>query len=139
MVVVLPLSVSVVTLLQLLNAVPPILVTLSGMVIDVNPVHPEKAETPIVISELGKVIEENPVQPEKAEPSIVVIVFGRVTEVNPVHFVNALDPMVVTVYVVALFSTVDGITKSPVGITEYGLPEVVCFTTFTLVVEFIMA
>jgi hypothetical protein len=39
------------------------LVTLSGMVIEVKPVQPEKAEAPILVTLSGIVIEVKPVQP----------------------------------------------------------------------------
>ncbi len=44
----------------------PILLTESGIVIEVSPVHPKKAFLPIVVTELGIAIEVSPVHPEKA-------------------------------------------------------------------------
>ena len=42
------------------------LVTLSGMVIDVRPLQPEKAELLILVTLSGMVIDVRPLQPEKA-------------------------------------------------------------------------
>lgn len=42
------------------------LVTLSGMVIDVNPVQPEKAELPMLVTLSGMVMAVKPMQSEKA-------------------------------------------------------------------------
>ena len=45
------------------NASPPILVTLSGIVIEVKPVHHENAELPMLVTLAGIVIEVKLVQP----------------------------------------------------------------------------
>ena len=42
------------------------LITLSGIVIEVKPVQPENAEPPILVTLSGIVIEVKPVQPENA-------------------------------------------------------------------------
>ena len=39
------------------------LVTLSGMMMDVKPVQPEKAESPMLVTLSGMVTDVNPVQP----------------------------------------------------------------------------
>ena len=45
----------------------PILVTPSGIVIEVKPVQAEKADSPMLVTPSGIVIEVKPVQPEKAD------------------------------------------------------------------------
>ena len=42
------------------------LVTLSGMVTDVKPVHQEKAYSPMLVTLSGMVTDVKPLQPEKA-------------------------------------------------------------------------
>ena len=42
------------------------LVTLSGMVIEVKPLQPRKAPSPMLVTLSGMVIEVKPLQPEKA-------------------------------------------------------------------------
>ena len=42
------------------------LVTLSGIVMDVKLVQPEKAEFPMLVTLSGMVMDVNPLQPEKA-------------------------------------------------------------------------
>ena len=48
------------------------LVTLSGIVIDVKPVQPEKAEVPMLVTPFLMVTNVKPVQPEKAESPMLV-------------------------------------------------------------------
>ena len=50
----------------------------------------------MVVTLSGITIEVSPVQPENAESPIKVRPFESVTEVNPLHFKNAPAPMVVT-------------------------------------------
>ena len=52
--------VTVVNLTQLAKALLPIDVTLSGMLIEVNPAHPSKALMPIDVTPSGMLIEVNP-------------------------------------------------------------------------------
>ena len=52
--------------LQPSNALPPMEVTLLGIVKEVKPQQPEKAEEPMEVTLLGIVNPVNPVQPEKA-------------------------------------------------------------------------
>ena len=47
------------------------LVTLSGMVIDVKPLQPEKADCPMLITLSGMVMDVKPLQPEKARRSML--------------------------------------------------------------------
>ena len=54
------------------NAYEPMLVTLSGMVMEVRPVHLEKASSPIVVTLSGMAMEVRPVQPEKAQSPMLV-------------------------------------------------------------------
>ena len=58
-----PKKVTLAKLLQILNALIPILVTEEGIVIDVKPVQPLNAFAPILVTELGIVIDVKPVQP----------------------------------------------------------------------------
>ena len=48
------------------NAPEPMLVTLSGIVIEVKPVQHENAKSPMLVTLSGIVIEVKPVQPENA-------------------------------------------------------------------------
>jgi hypothetical protein len=48
------------------------LVTLFGMVIEVRPLQPLKAEVPILVTLFGMVIEVRPLQPLKAEVPILI-------------------------------------------------------------------
>ena len=48
-------------------------VTELGIVTEVKPVQPEKAEPPIEVIELGIATEVKPLQPEKADPLIETI------------------------------------------------------------------
>ena len=70
---------------QLANTPYPIFVTLPGIVIDVIPVQPSKAELPISVTLLGIVIDVRPVHPEKAELPIFVTLFGIVIDVIPIQ------------------------------------------------------
>ena len=69
--------------------------TVSGMVTDVSPVQPEKAELPIAVTPEGIVTEVSPVQPEKAVLPIAVTPEGIVTEVSPSQSEKAELPIVV--------------------------------------------
>ena len=51
---------------QLENALPPMFVTLSGIVTEVKPVQPENAKLPMLATLSGIVTEVKPVQPENA-------------------------------------------------------------------------
>ena len=58
------------------------LVTLSGIVIEVKPVHHENAELPMLVTLSGIVIEVKPLQPENAlspmlSPLVIVTVLSR--------------------------------------------------------------
>ena len=83
------------------------LVTLSGRVIDVSPVQPEKAKEPIleppvittVLSDEGTEDEDAPKISSKCVllvPSTVVPTKGKVIEVSPVQPEKASMPMLVT-------------------------------------------
>lgn len=68
-------------LVQPLNANEPILVTDSGIIMDVKP-EPEKVLLSIVSIELGKVIEVRLVQPLNADEPILVTELGIITDVS---------------------------------------------------------
>ena len=72
------------------------LVTLSGIVIEVKPVHFSNALSPMFVTLSGIVIEAKPVQPPNAESPMLVTLSGIVIEVKPVHSSNAPLPMLVT-------------------------------------------
>ena len=57
---------------QFVNAFAAILVTLSGIVMPVNPVQPENALSPMLVTPSGIVMLVNPVQPENAELLMLV-------------------------------------------------------------------
>ena len=61
------------------------LVTLLGIVTEVRPVQPEKADAPILVTLLGMVMEVRSEQPKNACSPIVVTLLGMVTEVRPVQ------------------------------------------------------
>ena len=65
-----------------LKASIPIVVTLFGIITEVRELQPLKADCPIVVTLLGMVTEVRELQPLKADCSIVVILFGMVTEVR---------------------------------------------------------
>ena len=80
------------------------LVTLLGIVTEVRPLQPEKAELPILVTLLGIETEVRPLQPEKAELPMLVTLLGIVTEVRPLQPENAEIPMFSTLSVIAIFS-----------------------------------
>lgn len=53
-----------------------------GMVTEVKPVQPAKAQTPIVVTELPMLTEVRPVHLEKASSPIVVTELGMLTVFN---------------------------------------------------------
>lgn len=73
------------------NADSPIVVTVFGIIIDVNG-HPLNAAAPIVVKELPKTILERLVL-ANADSPIVITVFGILTEVRLELFSNAPSPM----------------------------------------------
>ena len=62
----------------------PMLVTFSGIVMDVSP-EQRKASTPMLVTLLGIVIDVRPEQSEKAEDPILVTLLGIITEVRLVQ------------------------------------------------------
>ena len=78
------------------KALAPIVVTLSGIVIDVSPEQPEKALAPMVVTLSGIVIAVSPEQPENADSPIFVTLFGIVIDVNPKQPEKADSTMLVT-------------------------------------------
>ena len=66
-----------------LNAHNPILVTLSGIVIDVKQEQPKNVQSPILITPSGIIIEVKPEQFINALFSICVTLLGIVIEVKP--------------------------------------------------------
>ena len=71
------------------------LVTLSGIVTVVKPVHPENAEDPTLVTLEGIVIEVKTLQYANAYLSMLVTLSGIVTEVKPLQPENAYSPMLV--------------------------------------------
>ena len=65
------------------------LVTLSGMVIEVSPLQSEKALSPILVTLSGMVIEVSPLQSEKALSPILVTLSGMVIEVSSLQYWKA--------------------------------------------------
>jgi hypothetical protein len=61
---------------QFLNVYLLMLVTLSGIVISVSPVHPENALTPMLVTPSGIVIPVSPVHPENARKPMLVTLSG---------------------------------------------------------------
>ena len=64
------------------NAAPPIKETESGIVTEVRPEQPQKAQLPIDVTESGMGTKVKPVQPSKALLPIEVAETGMVTEVK---------------------------------------------------------
>ena len=62
----------------------------------VKPVHPKNALLPMSITLSGIVMLVKPVHPKNASSSMLVTLSGIVTLVKPVHPENALSPMLVT-------------------------------------------
>jgi hypothetical protein len=69
-------SAYIVKILQPWNAQCPIVVTLLGMVIEIEPVQYQKAASPIVVTLFGMVNEVKPWQPMNAQSPIAVTLFG---------------------------------------------------------------
>ena len=67
------------------------------------------------VTEFGMVTEVNPIQPSKADPPMEVTELGMVTEVNPLHLPKAALPIEVTEYVIPLWVTEEGMVSDPVG------------------------
>ena len=59
-------------------------VTLLGMVTEVKPEQPEKAEIPMEVTLLGMVMEVRPEQPEKANHTIDVTLLGIIVDLHPI-------------------------------------------------------
>ena len=87
-----------VTLVQLLNASSPIVLTLFPIYTFCRLVHPVKASLPIVVTLLGMVTEVRELQYLKARPPIVVTLLGMVTEVRELQSLKADSPIVVTLF-----------------------------------------
>jgi hypothetical protein len=68
------------------------------------------------VTELGIVIEVRPVHPTNDAVSMATTVVGMVTDKRSLHSKNALDPILVTAYVVPPYVTDEGIVKAPEGI-----------------------
>ena len=66
--------------------------TLAGIVIDVKPVQPEKADSPIVFTPAGIVIDVKPVQPENIDGMMAVTFSPKVSVFSDVLFLNG-DPV----------------------------------------------
>ena len=69
---------------------------LSPKMIEVKPLHPEKALSPMLVIVCGNVIDVKPVQPKNAEFPMLVTVSGMIIEVIPGQFANAEFPMLFT-------------------------------------------
>jgi len=68
--------------------------TPSGIVTDVNPVHPENASLLIEVTLLGIVIDVNPMQSTNALSLIVVTLDGNDIDVSREHLKNMYVPIV---------------------------------------------
>ena len=64
------------------------LVTLSGVVMLVKLLQPEKAESPILVTLFGIIILVNPVQPEKAESAML-----RVPSLITIEVLSGIVPL----------------------------------------------
>ena len=73
------------------------LVTLSGIVIEVREVQSEKADPPMLVTLLGIVTEVSEMQPANALHPILVTLLGMVIEVRGLQAKKASSPMLVTV------------------------------------------
>ena len=83
--------------MQLEKAPSPILVTLSGIVTELNFVQALKALLPILVTLSGMIMQSKSSQPPKALSSMLVTVSGIVTELSYL-LPNALLPIFVTPY-----------------------------------------
>jgi len=72
------------------------LVTLLGMVTEVRPEQPEKAELPMLVTLLEMVMEVRPEQYANAQSPMLVTLLGMVMDVRLEQSWNALSPMLVT-------------------------------------------
>ena len=87
-----------VTLVQLLNASSPIVLTLFPIYTFCRLVHPLKASLPIVVTLLGMVTEVRELQSVKALSFIVVTLFGMVTEVRELQSLY-LQPIITQYFI----------------------------------------
>ena len=87
-----------VTLVQLLNASSPIVLTLFPIYTFCRLVHPLKASLPIVVTLLGMVTEVRELQSVKALSFIVVTLFGMVTEVRELQCLY-LQPIITQYFI----------------------------------------
>ena len=78
---------------QYANANSPILVTLLGITIEVSPLQEAKAQIPMLVTLLGITIEVSPLQYAKALPSILVTVLGIVVFLHPTF--KAFDDVII--------------------------------------------
>ena len=83
---VVPSTVIVVKLLQPLNAVDAMLVTLLGMEMDSRPLQPLNALALMLVTLLGIVIDFSPVQPLNTLDSMLVTLLEILMDVSPVQF-----------------------------------------------------
>ena len=83
-------------LLQSAKAKSPIVVTLSGMVVEVRLEQAMKAQPPMLVMASGMVIEARLLHPENVQPSMLVTASGMVIEVRLLQLWKAEFPILVT-------------------------------------------
>ena len=98
------------------KALPPISVTLSGMVIPVRFVQRANADCPILVTLLPIVTALSAEQSEKALPPISVTVSGIVTLVSFEQSTKAPAPILVTVFGIARLPTSASLSVTPVSL-----------------------
>ena len=80
----------------------------------VSPLQPQNAPPPMLVTLSGIVMLVRPLQPENALPPMLVTLSGIVMLVRPLQPKNAYSPMVVT----GLPPSEEGIVTAPVGLGE---------------------
>ena len=79
------------------------LVTPSGIVTLVSPLHQENAEFPMLVTPMPIVTLVSPLHQENAYSPMFVTLLGIVTLVRPLHSKNAQSPMLVTLSGIVIF------------------------------------
>ncbi len=86
----------------------------------------------MLVTLLGIVTEVKPVQPEKAQFPMLVTLLGIVTEVKPLQLEKALFLMLVTLYDTELYVTEEGIIISPEYLSLDDVTSAVCLVASRL-------
>ena len=121
------------------NAESPMLVILSGIVIDVSPEQPENAQSPMLVTPSGIVIDVSPEQLENAPSPTPVTPSEIVIDVSPEQSENAQFPMLVTLLGIVTEVSFERLENAKAPILVNGYPPKTEGTTICPAVSFGMA